>query len=170
MKNETSSANYLKKELVAILFMLNSIYAFAQSQSSLWTIPPTEIEFCAQPTYSTVKFDALNPLAYSGEASSHLSSSMHDVNGELLFFVADDGLGVASIFDKNSNLIDVLKPDISFFRNWSDEINIVPVPGSCTKYYLIMGVWQYQAGGGGVRTFYPVYSILELLLLSGRKS
>lgn len=122
----TNTPTQLSKAVIVLLFIMYSTIVFAQqSQLLSWAIPPNQVNF----TSGTPVTSALPESDYYGAASAHLLNSMHESNGNLLFFITDEGAkSNCAIYDKNGNLIDYLKFPSNipaFFMG--DEICIVPM-------------------------------------------
>lgn len=146
-----------------LFFCLGSLQA--QTQLLTWNIAPNTVTFGnpppAPPVLPTVGTLPVG-LDYLGDSPQYMTNSMSDASGNVLFFVVD-----GKIYDKDGYLIDnfVIPPIPTGFavNGFSQEISIVPVPNSCTAYYLIFGIRITESSGGGI-SYYPVYTKLDMSL------
>ncbi len=145
--------NYLFVLAAAIITFNTTIAQTPQLQ--LWSTPPKKISFTPTPVVGNLPTTA---TGYNGSPEAYASNSMHDKNGNLLFFVVDD-----KVYDAQGYLIDnlIYNGDIlTAIQNGgviSREISIVPKPGNCNQYYIIgsfttTNVWR------------PFYAMLDLSL------
>lgn len=161
--NKTNPIKYTKhtlvKKTISAVFSVCFLFLFAsaQTQSRLWSIPPKTVTFPAPTT---------PPLPISGSGydgittSNFANNAMHDPNGNLLFFI-NDGI----VYDRNGVLIgQIVTPSIGFIAG-TTEWTIVPVPGGCTKYYLIGGFYDFLSSTAGAFP-QPYYIILDLSLIN----
>lgn len=141
-------------------------HLLAQSPQLLsWNIAPNTVTFGnpppALPVLPTVGTLPLG-LDYTGESPLYMTNSISDASGNVSFFVID-----GKIYDKDGYLIDnfVMPPTPTGYAvdGFSQEISIVPVPNSCTAYYLIFGIRITESSGGGI-SYYPVYTKLDMSL------
>ncbi len=124
------------------IFLLINMHSFSQTQNRTWVIPGQLISFNPSPTAT--------PLLYTTSSGGY--NAMQDANGNLLFYIMEGW-----IFDANNN-------EIGQFVNNSGETNavggypevcIVPVPGSCTKFYIIAAeATTHYATSSNPSTFY----------------
>lgn len=120
----------------------------AQTQLKLWTLPPNKVLFNSNPTSSVLNSNN----DYNSQIPNYAANSMHDNNGNLLFFIVDN-----VIYDKDGWEIDYLKISGNSLYLMGGEISIVPKPGSCTKYYII------TATNDGTGTAWrPVYAVIDI--------
>ena len=114
-----------------------ALQASAQNQMRTWTLPPNRLNFA--PTSSSVAL----PLASAGQY--RVANGAYDTNGNLLFYVKDlnvykaDGTSMGALTGytySNPNAVgcggNPITANVQF-----KEIAIVPVPNSCSKYYVI---------------------------------
>ncbi|MFL5751907.1 MAG: hypothetical protein ACJ76F_00750, partial [Bacteroidia bacterium] len=174
------------------LFLMISISTWLQAQSpqlERWCIPPNQVAFATGTPVtsslpsSTAAGGYLNSVSFPNEISI-ASNSMHDANGNLLFFVTQDSYDGyhLKVFDKNGAPIkdvngnDDLKFDYHWsdntgphlnpgyiFNSWAEEISIVPVPGNCNQYYIIAGFLDEHNISTAI-AYEPVYAKLDLSL------
>lgn len=150
----------VRKEFFITAFLtLLVACAFAQPQQREWALPGNEVKFNPVPSVS-----ALIINDYDGETAFSGANGMTDANGNLLFYVMNmagsTSLDMISIYDGNGFKIDDLKfaPSVSITDGMAPEIGIVPVPNSCSKYYIIVGV-----GATTTTAFYhPEYAVLDM--------
>nr|MBA2584819.1 hypothetical protein [Bacteroidota bacterium] len=122
----------MKKTLLLLVLMLVSITA-AFTQNSVWSLPGQYGKFNPNLVLFPLPTPTLNLpdyLYYQGQRANFSHNAMQDAQGNLLFFIVDD-----KIYDRNGFLIDEMKISGIKVRG-SQEICIVPVPGSCTRYYI----------------------------------
>ena len=95
--------------------------ARCQTQNQQWAISTSILTFN-------------NTLSSSPSPAGSMScTAIQDLNGNLLFSVYD---GI--VYDKNGFYLNQITPTIDPNSTWGGpETVIVPVPGSCTKYYII---------------------------------
>lgn len=129
---------------------------YSQTQLRGWSIAPNSVNFVPPPSPPPPSVLGLPNNDYLNDAPAFLTNSIADASGTPIFFVVD---GV--VYDKNGFRIDNFMEAGVLLNDFSQEISIVPVPGSCTLYYLIFGVRANLIGGGGI-TYYPVYTILDM--------
>ncbi len=177
------------KHFCGVIAIAVTSLSFAQSpQLQNWSIPVNSVNFTTgAPVTSLLPSSSAaggyyNPL---GENQiSVASNSMHDSNGNLLFFVTQDlSDGYLKVFDKNSNLVGngILKFNYTYtvlvgsgtgtptptttlgytFNSWAEEISIVPVPGNCNQFYIVAG-FQDEHNLVGAIAYQPVYAKIDL--------
>lgn len=161
MKTQTNSWAGLShrqitaKGLFTLTFViLLSFTSFAQ-QLLNWPLPDNQLSFIGT-------IPSLSPLpqpsgGYFGQAAVTSMNGMHDASGNLLFHIVD---GV--IYDGAGYEIDQLRKSGTNIIGF-EEMPIVPVPGSCTKFYIVTGVNEDLSSGPGTRP-YPIYSIIDMSL------
>src|ERR1041385_1266913 len=115
------------------LFFFTPCLLFSQSpgpQSRLWGLPSNKLDF------SSLSPSSLPDAASHGPyVSNSANNVMQDVDGtNPLFFVVD-----GNVYDKAGYLIGIIKTPADVVITGSSEWVIVPVPGSCSMYYLIAG-------------------------------
>ncbi|MCX6312600.1 MAG: hypothetical protein NT084_13305, partial [Bacteroidetes bacterium] len=157
MKNAQHSS--LKRiVLFASIFFSFSGLAQTGTQSRLWSVPPKEVTF---PTLTTPPLP-ISGSGFDGIATSNFANNaMHDPNGNLLFFI-NDGI----VYDRNGVLIGQITTQANGFINGTAEWTIVPVPGGCTKYYLIGGFYDFSSPLAAGAFPQPYYIILDLSLIN----
>lgn len=98
---------------------------FGQAQNRTWVIPDKLLSFNPGATVSTL------PTPYIATAGYN---AMQDANGNLLFYIID-----GYIYDAYGNEINFINNNQNpgYAVKGYPEVCIVPVPGSCTKYYII---------------------------------
>lgn len=127
-------------------------------QNSLWTAPELFLNFNEDGQIGDFSLpippDAVPGDDYTGQTATNAHNAMHDQNGDLMFFIVDDGL-----YDKNGygmaklNLTSGAIPGVKGYS----EICIVPDPANCEQYYIFS-----STHGNEART--PVYTVLDLSL------
>ena len=177
------------KHFYGLIAVAATSLTFAQSpQLQNWCIPVNSVNFTSgTPVASLLPSSGAaggyyNPL---GENQiSIASNSMHDSNGNLLFFVTQDlADGYLKVFDKNANLVGngILKFNYTYtvlvgsgtgtptsttspgykFNSWAEEISIVPVPGNCNQFYIVAG-FKDEHNLSGAIAYQPVYAKIDL--------
>lgn len=113
----------MKKIISLMLLMVSVSSAFAIYQMRNWTLPPNKVFMQYGSTPVVTSITGAPDTAYI------VANGVYDENNNLLFYVKD---GV--VYDASSNSIGTITtyPVLK-------EIVIVPVPGACRKYYVIMG-------------------------------
>ncbi|MES2762305.1 MAG: T9SS type A sorting domain-containing protein [Bacteroidota bacterium] len=179
---------FLKQFYGLITIVLASIAYGQAPQLQNWCIPVNSVNFTSgTPVTSLLPSSSAaggyyNPL---GENQiSVASNSMHDSNGDLLFFVTQDlADGYLKVFDKNANLVGngVLKFNYTYtvlvgpgvgtptpttslgykFNSWAEEISIIPVPGNCNQFYIIAG-FKDEHNISTAIAYQPVYAKIDL--------
>jgi hypothetical protein len=182
--------NFFKKLYGVFAIAVTSI-TFAQSpQLQSWSIPVNSVNFTSGSPVSSLLPSSSSAGGYYNPSGSEnevsiASNSMHDSNGNLLFFVTQDAYdnGYLKVFDKNANLVGngILKYDYNYtvyvgsgvgvptpsitlgykFNSWAKEISIIPVPGNCNQYYIIAG-FQDEHNLSGAIAYQPVYAKIDL--------
>lgn len=152
----------LQKAFIVLFLLIISIIGYSQPQQREWALPGNEIKFTPSPS---VNYLALGS-SYGGGQPISAANSMADYNGNLLFYVMEEPGGSHSninIYDKEGNIIDNLKfvagPSLNANVGCAGEISLIPVPNSCLKYYIVVGIGDDLAGHG---IFHPEYAILDL--------
>ncbi|MEL7062858.1 MAG: hypothetical protein AAFP00_03915 [Bacteroidota bacterium] len=109
-------------------FFLTLIFLFsvqhnltAQTQANEWLLIPEELSFSTS-GYTSIPTGLPIPPSYQG------SNSIYDDSGQLLFYVTVEG----SIFDGSGTNIGSLGAG-----GENPEVAICPVPGECSKYYVL---------------------------------
>lgn len=127
------------------------------NQSRLWSLPPYQLKF------PTLSLTSLPTNGYTGLPAQYATNAMHDANGNLLFFIVDH-----TVYDRNGRWINDIYMPPQFSSNnplvqGTSEWLIVPVPGSCKKYFLVAGGYTtFTANVGGLPI--PLYVTLDLSL------
>ena len=116
----------------------------AQTQCKKWIVTNQLIDFNTSPTTSSALLTGNNVASYN---------AMQDANGNLLFYVFD-GL----ISNSHGILIDrIINNNLGTVVQGYPETCIVPVPGSCSQYYVIAADYNITSGtrpGDGPIPFY----------------
>ncbi|MEL6699919.1 MAG: T9SS type A sorting domain-containing protein [Bacteroidota bacterium] len=114
-------------------FFLTLIFTFivqhnltAQTQANEWLLIPEELSFSTL-GYTSISTGLPIPPSYQG------SNSIYDDSGQLLFYVTVEG----SIFDGSGTSIGSIGAG-----GENPEVAICPVPGECSKYYVLR--WERQ--------------------------
>ncbi|CAN5468650.1 hypothetical protein BH10BAC1_BH10BAC1_07490 [soil metagenome] len=162
MKNTPNSFFTFQKILFALLFLTTVEIVLAQPQQREWALPGNDVKFTPSPSASPLPITS----SYAGAPPFSASNSMTDYNGNLMFYVLDEPGAIAgssdiNIYGKDGFIIDKLK-----FASWvgstnglAGEIGIVPVPNSCLRYYIIVGVGDDYLGHA---FSHPEYAILDM--------
>lgn len=144
-KKSTLSIDSVFKSLIyvqsAVILICFTSIGFSQ-QLQHWSLPnDNSINF--SPNSNTIN----NSLYDNGNPSTSVDrfyNCMHKADGTLWFFINEEG-----VFDENGSLffnfngvINQASYHVQRFENMS-EIGIVPVPGSCDKFYIIGAGWYY---------------------------
>lgn len=186
--------NFFKKLYGIFAVAITSITLAQSPQLQSWSIPVNLVNFnSGSPVSSLLPSASSSTLGYynlpNGDKNitSEAFNSMHDSNGDLLFFVTKDlnrstsTANALCVFDKNGKILGngILKFDYSYtsnsgvhttllghvFSKWAKEICIVPVPGNCHQYYVIAGYRDEAAQSGNTTINYqPVYAKIDLSL------
>ena len=144
-----------KKIILIIVCTVLSIVNF-RAQNPLWSLPNQKIEFNpvfgvsylpdpGNPSSAIYQFGSW-PEFYDGRQAEIANNSATDADGNILFFIVDNHL-----FDLNGKLVDVLRLDFVTDPN-SPDYEIIPVPGDCNKYYIIVTEIS-QAGDNSIEYF-----------------
>jgi len=137
----------IRKSLFIIYFsILSSTYSYSQKQTNFWYFG----------TLAGLDFNSGSPVALTNGAlnTTEGCSAISDVNGNLLFYT--NGVDV---WDKTHTQMPNgfgLMGDVST----TQSVQIVPVPGSTTLYYIF--TLDYIVGPNGFR-----YSIVDMTLQAG---
>lgn len=158
--------NYRILLFVMVCIGMSAQYSNAQFPTTtgqhIWSMPPFFATFdnvppiFAPPITDFIPAAVSDPLKYSGENVFTASNMVHDQFGNPLFFV-NNGF----VYDKNGFLIGELFYPGEFNENIdaSSEVVIVPDPGNCRRFYIIM---NGTTGYGVKEAETPFYSILDL--------
>lgn len=168
----------MKKIIFTLAHLLIFTSLIAQ-QNAIWSLPPNYIKFTGpggnpstpiplpKPTvdpFSVPITPNTDPYdGYDGQISNFNHNAMQDANGDLLFFVVDgfvydyDGYFIGEM-TKNSNLGYRLQGYV--------ETSIIPVPGSCTRYYIIGTRFGNIWSQGGHLTNIVEYAIVDMSVKS----
>ncbi|MGQ0828139.1 MAG: hypothetical protein ACT4ON_07080, partial [Bacteroidota bacterium] len=128
--------------LLAMIIAFNNI-ANAQFQKRLWSLQDYYVKFNPGPGVPI----SLPVLDYTGAWSTKSHNAINDANGDLLFFVTEDGYypqgtfagNAIRVFDKEGRYIGM--PSYNGLPvEGGSEIAIVPVPNDCNKYYLFFSI------------------------------
>lgn len=147
--------------LSTLLLFLFTISLLAQTQNRTWSLPPNYVDYTpggptSQSLPTQTGFDQL--VIFENYKSTRLSSrshnAMHDANGNLLFFIVDD-----LVYDADGFVMAPLP------GRGNSEIVIIPVPGSCSRYYIVTNM-AVSIGTSSNVAYYPVYVTLDLSVLA----
>lgn len=125
------------KMLATVALATLALQTSAQNQMRTWTLPPYRVNFAPAGTPTL-------PLASAGQY--RVANGAYGVNGNLLFYVKDlnvykaDGTSMGALTGYLAN------GTTTHFNSPTKEMPIVPVPNSCSKYYVI---WLGNTGGFG---------------------
>lgn len=135
-----------------LLFFFASENSFAQTAPQLtsWNIAPNSVNFISTPTVGN-----LPTTDYPGLSADYMTNSISDASGNIVFFVVD-----GTIYDKDGYRIDEFKRLGINLTEFSQEISIIPIPGTCSSYYLVFGI-RVNLSGGGI-SYFPVFATLDL--------
>lgn len=128
----------LLKKMFFVMLILGYITnpLSAQTQLQLWTAPPKKIDF-GNITQAGPAKSNLPIKDYTGVAANYSHNVWYDKQGQLLFFIVD---GI--IYDKDGYKIE----NINYSSNdINREVAIIPIPGSCRKFYIISGGVTYNS-------------------------
>ncbi|MBO9703805.1 MAG: T9SS type A sorting domain-containing protein [Sporocytophaga sp.] len=132
-----------KITLLIVLCCILLSNLIAQTQQNYWVVPPNKIDFTGTPTSSS--------LPGSPSASTYLNSNgVFDENGNILFYLQDN-----SVYNSSGSTIGSLA-NYGSYVDLQDEIAIVPVPGSCTEWYVI---YSKHTGTVGVALLYSKVNV-----------
>jgi hypothetical protein len=133
----------LKKiTLLIVLYGILLSNLIAQTQQNYWVVPPNKIDFTGTPSSSFLP---------NTDSSTYLNSNgVFDENGNILFYVKDN-----SVYNSSGTSIGSLG-DYGSYVDLQDEIAIVPVPGSCTEWYVI---YSKHTGLVGVALLYAKVNV-----------
>lgn len=153
----------MDRRLSVTIFLCCLITAMLQAQnpqSRKWIVPPQQVSFPGT-TVSALPSSS-NALEYNGQVANDASNVMHDVNGNLLFFIVD-----GTVYDKNGFLISDIYNPLTYPNKvtGTSEYLIIPVPGNCTQYYLVAGSYDFpnvSVNLSGVP--HPYYITLDMSL------
>lgn len=107
--------------LLTTFCLILSFTSFGQNQSKHWYQNGKEIDFTQTPP------QVVNlPASISDPQGA--ANGVYGPDGHCLFYVVDN-----TLFDKNANPIPI---GYSSLPSWG-EVSIFPVPGSCSKYFII---------------------------------
>ncbi|HET6243681.1 MAG TPA: hypothetical protein VFF35_04090, partial [Bacteroidia bacterium] len=110
-----------------LLLLISIAPMLLYSQNNIWSLPG-EYYISDDIATTTLPTPPVDPFfAYHNQRANYSHNAMQDAQGNLLFFIVDD-----KIYDRNGYLIDEMKISGIKVRG-SQEICIVPVPGSCTR-------------------------------------
>lgn len=134
------------KQLVILIFLLQTTYVIAQNQANNW--------YFGQ--YAGITFSTNPPAVLSGGQiyTNEGCSSISDSNGNLLFY--SDGV---TVYDSTHTVMQNGTGLLGHFSSTQSGL-IIPAPGSATLYYLITApVWSSSN---------PLaYSIIDMTLNNG---
>jgi len=143
MKNTLKAVQPFFVKATAALLLMASLGSTTQiqaqlPQSQLWTIPPNKITFNSAPGAPTALPTSSTIGGYQGGPTSNPSNCYYDQYKKLLFFIVD---GV--VYDGSGLQIGpIMYPTSSPTPAWGfTEIEIIPVPGACKKFYLVTSAY-----------------------------
>ncbi|REJ80491.1 MAG: hypothetical protein DWQ44_05900 [Bacteroidetes bacterium] len=139
--------NFLTLSLILILSSV-IFKGFGQTQNPIWVIPNNQIKFSPSPLVS--------PISSPWTFAEYSYNAMPDASGNILFYCID-----GYIYDGAGNLIDIFIEPSGGFVLGLPELCIVPVPESCTQYYII-GAAPTSGPPGTAPT--PFYVTLDMSL------
>lgn len=156
MKNLTFNSKIFGRSILffAILAACN---LFAQPQPKRWYFNGEGVNFTASPPTTF----QLSGAAAAATASS-AANGVYDAAGNMLFYVRDN-----NVYNSSGAFVEFLEIFSNLNIRMGPNIVIVPVPGSCTKYYIIyLFVVSYDACGLGCLFLkqelrYSVYDLTE---------
>jgi len=119
LKYEHNQFGY--KQILFFIFCVININAMAVYQMRNWTLPPNKVkmQWGSAPVVST--------LPGSSTAQYKAANGVYDENDNLLFYVADGDI-------RNAAGVSLA----SLGSNTLKEVVLVPVPGTCRQYYVII--------------------------------
>lgn len=135
----------MKKLTFLLIILLLSIFnfkLFAQTQNSIWSLPPNYYDFQNQPqslpTQPGFNVVGLNyhPSNNNNTISEHSHAAMQDANGDLSFFVVDgvvynkEGFYIGEFENQLINMYGGAKGNA--------EVLIIPNPDNCQQYYIVL--------------------------------
>jgi hypothetical protein len=98
----------------------------AQAQMGYWSLPPHKVNVSG-PSPSAVNLFSHPSTTYN----YRISNAAYDEAGNTIFYVID-----STIFNASGNTIGTLS-SYYLLETLQGELAIIPVPGSCTDYYII---------------------------------
>lgn len=139
--------NLMKKSiyLLLLIFILSFIsFNASVAQNKTWIFPDKLVRFSPTPSVTSLPNN-------TGITSNQSYNAMQDANGNLLFYVVD-----GSIYDADGNWIDnILNNEVpGNLAAGFPEVCLVPVPSSCTKYYIIAAEATSFSVGSNPMPFY----------------
>ncbi|MEX1131591.1 MAG: T9SS type A sorting domain-containing protein [Flavobacteriales bacterium] len=115
------------------------------AQDPLWMIGSSQVHFPQEPATNVStsplpqSFDPSFPdrYQYQGQVAEHTQNIQYDDEGNVLFFVVD-----GNIYNRDGLLIadgaeDIDDRDCEVCFLGGVQVHIIPVPGSCTRYYVL---------------------------------
>ncbi|MGI8893219.1 MAG: hypothetical protein ACR2GN_07135, partial [Bacteroidia bacterium] len=135
MKNENFKQKKLIKNLLLfVLLFCSTVTVYSQSQLKKWHFNGEGVDFS---TGVPVVYSM--PVSLTGAESA--SNGFYSPGGDL-FYVLDNKL-----YDKNGGLIDVFEPFNPLYDRMGPEIIVIPIPGICTKFYIVyLDIETYTTG------------------------
>jgi hypothetical protein len=127
LKHITMKKSLIFVQLIIIL-LLQTSSNFGQSVEKDWVLYPNIVKFNTSPPVISSLPNISPP--YVSEYTD--SNGAFDETGNLLFFIVD-----TKIFDNTGTLVGYLLDANAAYENPFREINIVPVPGNSSQYYII---------------------------------
>ena len=129
---------FLRLSILFTMFFLPATI-FAQPVSSKWIVPPYQFDFNNNLNQTPLPDINNGPnnteLYYEGQNANYASNAMYTASGKLLFFVVDN-----MVYDGDGFAINQLIYENSQNSDWTTgfaEISIIPVPHSCSKFYIV---------------------------------
>ncbi|NEN25136.1 hypothetical protein G3O08_16670 [Cryomorpha ignava] len=116
--------------LSLIILSLTLLSNFSFAQMDYWTLPPYQYHMSLlNPTHTTLPGNQSNSFSVANGA--------YEPNGNLVFYVKDDGIYDDQGVFVNNLPIYMPYPNGPVYDILSGEIAIVPIPNECKKYYII---------------------------------
>lgn len=117
----------------------------AHAQDPLWVIgdqavhfpsgTATQITLAALPTPSVSSIP--DDYEYQGQIAEHTQNAQYDDEGNLLFFIVDGNIYNRDGFLIADDAADVIDRDCEVCFLGGEEVHIIPVEGSCTRFFIV---------------------------------
>jgi hypothetical protein len=138
LKPKLMKTRFILRLCVLYILIFIPFTIFGQPVSSKWIAPPYQFDFNNNLSQTPLPDINSGPdnieLYYEGQNAKYASNAMYTASGKLLFFVVDN-----MVYDGDGYAIDHLTYDNTNY-GWTTgfaEIIILPVSGSCSKFYII---------------------------------
>jgi len=147
----------MKKLLVSFTIIIIIALTGLHAQNNIWSLPPNYYDNNGGQVNSLLAPGGTSPapFSYPNYDISFLSNTSHntmqDAQGNLLFSVVD---GV--IYDKEGFVIDNLP------GQGNSETVIIPVPGNCNQYFIVINQFFYFSSNPNLFSCYPFFVTLDL--------